>query len=610
MFYLFMNKSLKFSQGLAQIPLMIVLLLMALAVPVATQLVQNVQDGRSSAAPKVVKEVKISDYDRRQAQQAAVRQAVKNGAEVKNGALVVTSAPVYVNGSVRTSVAPMPAGGCTADNQCGGACAYCDASRHQCISGCTQADRAVAPLGQSGGGAAAAGAGAKPCGSSGVSCSSGQTCSAGVCVGGAAGVSPGVGGSLLSCVDTGCELPAVCQPNIGRCIVALPTGRCVSGLKCEVDRMYKGQTCFDGCTTYHGTMDSTVYTPAVNLTVTPARSPAVVVEKKYYDYTDCIQAIGSQLSRLNLPGDANEMCAKEYPVPSSTSGTTSTTSSSGGSTSSSGTTTKKSSGGSNSSSDSSSGCEEQCPGGDGVLRSCSPADTDGTSKDLTCSVAGRSAMCGGQNWCCATAGGTWAQCPVPTLAAGASPVLNYKISFGRVMASSSQCVVSWPLQFIVLSGGESKTYVGVLPDAKSVVNNKVVFSGSLTLTGFTKTTGVAVFVKGPKHSQMKYGIPNQTAAYNKIGGELVLTSDKATSQVYDFSGYPLLPGDVVDISLTKQDGIINGVDYAYIRSKSLVHDTVGAGGYLKGDLDGNCQVNSNDVNIYKISLQEKQGQLY
>ena len=44
-----MNRSLKFSHGLAQIPLMIVLLLMAIAVPLATQLVQQNQENRGLA---------------------------------------------------------------------------------------------------------------------------------------------------------------------------------------------------------------------------------------------------------------------------------------------------------------------------------------------------------------------------------------------------------------------------------------------------------------------------------------------------------------------------------------------------------------------------------
>ncbi|PIV07778.1 hypothetical protein COS53_00665, partial [Candidatus Shapirobacteria bacterium CG03_land_8_20_14_0_80_35_14] len=92
--------------------------------------------------------------------------------------------------------------------------------------------------------------------------------------------------------------------------------------------------------------------------------------------------------------------------------------------------------------------------------------------------------------------------------------------------------------------------------------------------------------------------------------ELVLTADVSTSPVYDFSNYPIIPGDVVGVNSDFSDGWINGVDFAYVKTKSLVHETVAEGGYLKGDLDGNCQVNSNDVNLLKISLQDKQGQLY
>jgi hypothetical protein len=42
----------------------------------------------------------------------------------------------------------------------------------------------------------------------------------------------------------------------------------------------------------------------------------------------------------------------------------------------------------------------------------------------------------------------------------------------------------------------------------------------------------------------------------------------------------------------------------------FLHETADNGGNLKADLDGNCQANSRDVTILKISLEEKQGQLY
>jgi hypothetical protein len=72
----------------------------------------------------------------------------------------------------------------------------------------------------------------------------------------------------------------------------------------------------------------------------------------------------------------------------------------------------------------------------------------------------------------------------------------------------------------------------------------------------------------------------------------------------------MIPGDVTGEVEGVQDGWVNGIDFAYVKARALTHETVASGGYLKSDLDGNCQVNSNDVNILKISLQTKQGQLY
>lgn len=54
-----------------------------------------------------------------------------------------------------------------------------------------------------------------------------------------------------------------------------------------------------------------------------------------------------------------------------------------------------------------SSCTAQCPGSDGVLRSCTPPEADGSSYDSLCNSAGRAEVCGGNNYCCPTAGGTW-----------------------------------------------------------------------------------------------------------------------------------------------------------------------------------------------------------
>lgn len=52
-------------------------------------------------------------------------------------------------------------------------------------------------------------------------------------------------------------------------------------------------------------------------------------------------------------------------------------------------------------------CNEQCPSGDGVLRSCSPPEADGTPQESICNVAGRVESCGGRQYCCPSPGGRW-----------------------------------------------------------------------------------------------------------------------------------------------------------------------------------------------------------
>jgi hypothetical protein len=52
-------------------------------------------------------------------------------------------------------------------------------------------------------------------------------------------------------------------------------------------------------------------------------------------------------------------------------------------------------------------CVEQCPAGDGVLRSCSPPEADGTPQESICNVAKRVESCGGRDYCCPAPGAQW-----------------------------------------------------------------------------------------------------------------------------------------------------------------------------------------------------------
>lgn len=199
-----------------------------------------------------------------------------------------------------------------------------------------------------------------------------------------------------------------------------------------------------------------------------------------------------------------------------------------------------------------------------------------------------------------------------SLSTGEWPVLNYKVQYAFVKPDYSKCFVAndWPLQITVLSGGTTKTYNDVVPSKINRSGAFVTAEGSLILEGFDKTTNVAVFIKGPKHLQMKYAVNKQGGRYNKAGGELTLTKFVETSPVYDFTAYPILPGDIKGENSDNPDGVVNGYDWTEVKKSVKVLETVEEGSYLKADLDGSCQVNSNDLYILRLTLEEKQGELY
>ena len=114
----------------------------------------------------------------------------------------------------------------------------------------------------------------------------------------------------------------------------------------------------------------------------------------------------------------------------------------------------------------------------------------------------------------------------------------------------------------------------------------------------------------PKHLQGKYGVNNQSVYYNKAGGELGgLTYSESTTPLFNFEKYPLLTGDVTGASAT-QDGQIDGLDFSKVKTEAGKRTSVNNGGYLLTDLNGNCQMESQDLALLMFSLSVKQGQMY
>ncbi len=201
--------------------------------------------------------------------------------------------------------------------------------------------------------------------------------------------------------------------------------------------------------------------------------------------------------------------------------------------------------------------------------------------------------------------------PSPTVTPGVAtnPVLKFRFSYMGVR-TDSQCAVGWPVQIIVLGPGGTKVYTDVPAQRDTSITDKVVYRVTKVLDGFSGSQNIAVFVKGRKHLQMKYAKNNQNAAYDRAGGELTLTNDANTTPDYDFTNYPMLAGDVTGPTYERQDGVVDGRDFSYVKTRAIQRISCNPGEDMLADLDGNCQVVSVDISTLMLSLAEKQGQLY
>lgn len=201
----------------------------------------------------------------------------------------------------------------------------------------------------------------------------------------------------------------------------------------------------------------------------------------------------------------------------------------------------------------------------------------------------------------------------PTIVPGTGPVLNFKVAFN--LSYPTATCANWKVQ-VKVNGkdGSSKTYDDVSLTNTGSANPKngyTIYTGSVRLVDFTQTSDLAVFIRGPKHLTTKYGMDNQTSFYNQLNGQIGgLTDDSSTSPTFDFSNYPLLAGDVVGATVSDkvQNGVINGIDFSYVKAQTTLRVT--GGGDLLADLNGDCSLGSVDTGVLTQSLIDKQEQTY
>lgn len=183
---------------------------------------------------------------------------------------------------------------------------------------------------------------------------------------------------------------------------------------------------------------------------------------------------------------------------------------------------------------------------------------------------------------------------------GVNGILRFKTTFMGV-TSGAQCA-GWPVKVMVMDkNGVSKTYENVaMVDAGQVAGGLEVYQGEVQLVGMTEKNNLAVFIKGPRQIQMKYGKDGQGEFYNQAGGEISVTTSASSTTNYNFTGYPMMAGDV------NQDGVVDGRDFSEVKVQANMRGE----GENPADLNGNCKMESQDVAMLMLTLRQKQEQLY
>jgi hypothetical protein len=127
-------------------------------------------------------------------------------------------------------------------------------------------------------------------------------------------------------------------------------------------------------------------------------------------------------------------------------------------------------------------------------------------------------------------------------------------------------------------------------------------------TTYLPSDKIFVNVTSPNNGTLKllatlYGKNDQTGGYAAQNGSQLLIS--SLSNPLNFYNYPILNGDIgSDNNNTLGDGVLNGSDFGHI--KNQWGKSVASGqAPLRADLNGDCVVDSLDFQIYKKSSEEQ-----
>lgn len=124
---------------------------------------------------------------------------------------------------------------------------------------------------------------------------------------------------------------------------------------------------------------------------------------------------------------------------------------------------------------------------------------------------------------------------------------------------------------------------------------------------YALTDKIKVFVSGKKTLATLYGKNNQVGGFGALNSSQILVSSLSNGAILDFSGYPVLNGDVGQVGqLGVQDGVVNAADFGHM--KNQWGKTCSDGQNLEADLNGDCRVDTFDLQILKNANAEQYAQ--
>lgn len=108
-----------------------------------------------------------------------------------------------------------------------------------------------------------------------------------------------------------------------------------------------------------------------------------------------------------------------------------------------------------------------------------------------------------------------------------------------------------------------------------------------------------ILLKGPFHLTAKFCIDQQKT---QITNDSLCNINLKDGQIYDFSEYPILPGDI------NEDGVINGIDYSNLKLSLNSGDDIFCG--KNNDLNIDGSVNSIDGNLLKNHFSQQEDESF